>query len=267
MYHSICCSDHELIELKDDDYTFSANIEHFAKQVYDFNLSDEAFKEAWGYDFKALNKALETGYGATLETLEGLDLVMFKNLRTNVAVFSAFKNHSMKLELIKGLVDDGGKLVPWNAFKKYAKSIGTKYKVRFLKAEYHHAVGSANKAQQWQEFDANKDLYPNLRYKAVNDGRTRKSHKTWDGIILPMNHPFWNTHYPPNDWGCRCDVTQVDDPINEKGVKLDELPELKPSFNLNVGKHGQVFGEDHPYYGSHDLKEVAKWAKKALSEM
>lgn len=266
MYRTLCCDDDHLIELSDEDHTFSPNIERFAKQVYDFNLTDETFTESWAHDFKALNKALETGYGGTLETLEKLDLIMFKNLRTNVAVFSAFKNHSMKLELIKGLVNDEGKLVSWSDFKTYAKEIGTKYKVRYLKTEYHHAVGSANKARQWNDFKANKDLYPNLKYVAIKDGRTRKSHKAWDGMVLPMNHPFWNTHYPPNDWGCRCDVIQVDDPTDEKGLDMENLTDLKPSFNINVGKDGQVFGDDHPYYKSHELKKVAKWAKKALSE-
>ncbi len=265
MYHSLCCGD-ELLELKDDDVLFDFNIEKFAKQVYNLNLTDEVFKEAWTHDFKTLNKALSVGYETSIDIATGIDLVMLKNLQTNVAVFSAFKNHELKNELIKELVDDEGNLVDWNTFKKKAKVLGTKYKTRFLKAEYHHAVGSSNKARQWIEFDSNKDLYPNLKYIAIKDGRTRKTHKEWDGIVLPMNHPFWSTHYPPNDWGCRCDVIQVDDEVDNKGASVDKMVDLKPSFNINVGKDGQVFGEDHPYYKSHEYKQTADWAKKALKE-
>lgn len=32
----------------------------------------------------------------------------------------------------------------------------------------------------------------------------RPLHVAWNGLTLPANHPFWQTHYPPNGWGCRC---------------------------------------------------------------
>ena len=41
-------------------------------------------------------------------------------------------------------------------------------------------------------------------YDAVNDSRTRPQHLEWDGLVLPVDHPFWKTHAPPNGWGCRC---------------------------------------------------------------
>ncbi|MGB0695376.1 MAG: PBECR2 nuclease fold domain-containing protein [Rhodospirillaceae bacterium] len=43
-----------------------------------------------------------------------------------------------------------------------------------------------------------------LRYVAVRDDRTRPEHLAWDGLILPIDHPFWSTHSPPNGWFCRC---------------------------------------------------------------
>ena len=32
----------------------------------------------------------------------------------------------------------------------------------------------------------------------------RPEHLSWDGITLPPDHPWWNTHYTPNGWGCEC---------------------------------------------------------------
>ncbi|MGD1880844.1 MAG: phage minor head protein [Paracoccaceae bacterium] len=32
----------------------------------------------------------------------------------------------------------------------------------------------------------------------------RLQHLSWDGLVLPSDHPFWNTHAPPNGWGCSC---------------------------------------------------------------
>lgn len=34
----------------------------------------------------------------------------------------------------------------------------------------------------------------------------REHHLAWDRLILEAGHPFWQTHYPPNGWGCGCDV-------------------------------------------------------------
>ena len=34
----------------------------------------------------------------------------------------------------------------------------------------------------------------------------RKDHKGWDGLLLLWNDPWWDTHFPPNDWKCSCGV-------------------------------------------------------------
>lgn len=55
------------------------------------------------------------------------------------------------------------------------------------------------------------DLLPYWQYSAVLDDRTRPTHRALDGLTLPANHPFWDTHYPPWGWNCRCVVTAVGD--------------------------------------------------------
>ncbi|GEM_PF-3380929 len=55
------------------------------------------------------------------------------------------------------------------------------------------------------------DLLPFWQYSAVNDDRTRPTHRALDGIVLPANHEFWNTHYPPWDFSCRCNVISLPD--------------------------------------------------------
>lgn len=50
------------------------------------------------------------------------------------------------------------------------------------------------------------DLLPFWEYSAVNDDRTRPTHRALDGIIYPSDHPFWDTHFPPWGWACRCTV-------------------------------------------------------------
>jgi hypothetical protein len=39
----------------------------------------------------------------------------------------------------------------------------------------------------------------------------RPLHAAWGaaGLTLPADHPFWQTHFPPNGWGCHCSVQAV----------------------------------------------------------
>ena len=34
----------------------------------------------------------------------------------------------------------------------------------------------------------------------------RHQHQAWDGMVLARDDPWWQTHYPPNGWGCQCKV-------------------------------------------------------------
>ncbi len=47
---------------------------------------------------------------------------------------------------------------------------------------------------------------PFLRYVASNARTPRIEHTKWYNLILPADDPFWQTHYPPNGWGCKCGV-------------------------------------------------------------
>lgn len=44
-------------------------------------------------------------------------------------------------------------------------------------------------------------------YRHGGSKEPRPEHLDWDGLALPPDHPFWETHYPPSDWGCSCYVT------------------------------------------------------------
>ena len=54
---------------------------------------------------------------------------------------------------------------------------------------------------RWQRIDRVKKARPYLRYVAIDDDRTRPQHRAWHGTVLPVDDPFWRSHYPPNGWG------------------------------------------------------------------
>jgi len=83
-------------------------------------------------------------------------------------------------------------------------------------------------AGKWQGIQRLKDRRPYLRYVAVMDGRTRPQHRAWHGTVLPVDHAFWKTHYPPNGWRCRCTVQQLSKrDLQRFGHKLSPDPAVQ----------------------------------------
>ena len=67
--------------------------------------------------------------------------------------------------------------------------------------------------------------FPYLRYEGILDSRIRPLHRSWHGTILPMDHPWWKTHYPPNGWRCRCDAVAISkDDLEENGWQVTDVP-------------------------------------------
>lgn len=68
---------------------------------------------------------------------------------------------------------------------------------------------SAYSVGHWKQQQRNKDRRPYLMYDAINDTRVRPSHLKLDNIIRPVDDAFWDEHYPPNGYRCRCSVISL----------------------------------------------------------
>jgi hypothetical protein len=55
------------------------------------------------------------------------------------------------------------------------------------------------------------DVAPYWQYVHSGKEHYRPEHKAWgdERLTLPHDHPFWDSHYPPNGYGCGCTVTAV----------------------------------------------------------
>ncbi|RIK92480.1 MAG: hypothetical protein DCC73_11900 [Proteobacteria bacterium] len=73
---------------------------------------------------------------------------------------------------------------------------------RRLRIIYDTNLRMARAAGRWEAAQRLKKRRPFLRYTAVLDSRTRPEHRAWHNTVLPVDHPFWQTHYPPNGWNC-----------------------------------------------------------------
>ncbi len=90
---------------------------------------------------------------------------------------------------------------------------------------YNTNLRTAYQAGRWQQIERLSARRPYLRYSAILDDRTRPHHRAWHGTILPVDHAWWRTHYPPNGWGCRCKAVQLSDrDLRRNGWTVDQAP-------------------------------------------
>lgn len=202
--------------------------------------------------------AIEKAFSEVRGDLSADDTVFLETMRRNTYVFSAFKNHQFSRAVHALLFDEGGELIPFNRFRdQVLEQFGDDYYVHWLKAEYDTAIGAGQMAGRWREHTDNADLFPALQYSTVGDDRVRAEHAALDGITRPIEDPFWDTHYPPNGWRCRCDVIATaggETPIPEG------LPTNPAGFNNNPGKSASIVSPDHPYFNvdSQTAQDIAK---------
>ncbi|MFY3377074.1 phage minor head protein, partial [Escherichia coli] len=77
---------------------------------------------------------------------------------------------------------------------------------RRLALIYNVNTRVAYNAGRYTQMMNNTDTHPFWQYVAVIDSRTRPEHAKLHLLVFRFDDVFWQTHYPPNDWECRCRV-------------------------------------------------------------
>lgn len=80
---------------------------------------------------------------------------------------------------------------------------------RRLRTIYDANMRSARAAGQWERAQRTKAGLPYFIYELGPSREHRADHLRYAGLVLPVDDPFWDTHMPPNGWGCKCRVRQI----------------------------------------------------------
>ena len=239
-----------------------------AAMVYDaggFDLSqikDPRAKKMAEETLRVIMRAVETGvpHEVPPELLYALE--------ENSFVFSGFKTYHTLRDIGLSMVDDKGSVKPFDMFKEDVKKVNERYNINYLYAEYKHAVGASLMAVKWRDLAERPERYF-LQYRTAGDSKVRETHRRLDGVTLPATDPFWDKYYPPNGWGCRCQVTKVrrgkyssTDPKQAMKDGDEMTEDIKQRiFRYNAGKDLKLFPPKHPYY------KAPAAAKKAIKEL
>jgi SPP1 gp7 family putative phage head morphogenesis protein len=216
-----------------------------------------------------LNTALEAGWKNIPMDYSSVDESVRTMMEASIYRFSAAKDLAM-LQQLNELVRESS---TFEDFKKKAATIVGTYDGDYLKTEYNNAIASGQNAARYrQQMEDIEDL-PYWQYMTAGDDRVREAHRILDGLILKADDPAWSRIYPPNGWGCRCEVVALGDiptgmkvvdgdyPISllqKTGIDNNGLSEFdrmkRDGFAINRGELATVFTENENYIKQFDAK-------------
>ena len=141
---------------------------------------------------------------------------------------------------------------------------------RRLKTIFRANMRSARAAGQWQRIQRTRQTHPFLLYRLGPSEEHRAEHVEWAGTLLEADDDWWQTHFPPNGWGCKCWVRQVSSREAERlgGRKAPRPPDLVEWTNPRTGLTQRVDrGLDPSWAGNPGLDRSRLLAEKLARDI
>lgn len=163
-----------------------------------------------------------------------------RQMATTVSFLSSLEQAESVIKSLNKTLASGG---TFNDFQKLVAESEIVLPKHYLDNVFRTNIQSAYGHGRWQQQQRNKDKRQYLMYSAINDSRVRPAHLALNRIVLPIDHPFWLTHYPPLGFRCRCTVIALTEKQALKyGITPDDkLPEVAEA--LDWSSHPLQFGE------------------------
>lgn len=163
-----------------------------------------------------------------------------RQMATTVSFLSSLEQIETVIKAVNKSIADGG---TFNDFQKLIAESEIILPKHYLDNVFRTNIQNAYGHGRWQQQQRNKAKRQYLMYSAINDSRVRPAHLALNRIVLPIDHPFWLTHYPPLGFRCRCTVIALTEKQALKyGITPDDkLPEIAEA--LDWSSHPLQFGE------------------------
>ncbi len=280
-----CCSDHDI-------YASSEPFQSKMKSLHD-QLASELWKNKDTLSSQAQRTAAES-----LELIRGLyegwgnraieadwnapDHLMLQMMEMNLFEFSSSKTEA-KLAAMNQLLIDREKMQirSFSDFKAEASKIEKDFNENWLRTEYNLSVATGQNSAAYARFMSEKDTVTSyVQYQTAGDNLVRPEHEALDGKIFSLNDKTAMSLWPPNGYGCRCEMLQYIGDTKGKvmsgdaGVKLMPSGFLDSQFNINRGDLKQVFTRKQFYTDKagvinslNDLHYKDVWGLQSVSEM
>lgn len=139
---------------------------------------------------------------------------------------------------------------------------------RRLARIYDTNMRTARAVGQWDRIQRTKKTRPYLLYFVGPSERHRPEHLAWHGLLLPADDPFWQTHFPPSAWGCKCGVRSVSsreaDSLEKNGLLA---PDAEPVLDDNGNPTGHVVNRRIEVRREAPPIELVPWQNKRTGQV
>jgi len=237
VYHDVCCDKTESVALDLSNYT--KLIEEISQKLQNGDIRpSDLDKDLIEQIYNDVSQPVKEEFGqrwVDYDYKEPKSLI--QKFKKNLWQFSSAKTLT-ELEYINSLIlDKNGRIKPEHQFMQDVRKANILFNRNYLQAEYQTAKRGAQMAHLWNKFLEQKEYYPNLVYRTVGDSRVRPEHAALNGVVKPIDDPFWKTYYPPNGWRCRCTVMNTAEKVSE-GTFEDKT--VKPEFHGNTALDEEI---------------------------
>lgn len=221
---------------------------------------DKGIKISW--DYREVWKGEHTNAFTVAKAMSQDLLIDIKQMVDNALAegltFTTFQQQLMPLLAKRG----------WVGIKTYPD--GTQVELgtpRRLKIIYDTNMRVSRAAGQWERIQRTQKVMPYLLYSLGPSKEHRLQHTAWSGLVLPINDTFWNTHFPPNGWGCKCRVRQITkQEANQKGIASSPDINPIPWTNQTTGHTEMVPEGIDPGWNYNPGQSRLTWIKQYAQE-
>ncbi|MGG7468691.1 phage portal protein family protein [Chryseobacterium arthrosphaerae] len=215
----------------------------------------------------------------TYNPYTGPDQLVLQMMEYNVFEFSASKTEARYAAMTELMTDGDKGIRDYNDFERLCLEKTEDLNTSYLQTEYNLSIAVGQNSAAYVRFMAEKDTVTNLvQYQTVGDENVREAHQILDGKIFSLDDKEAMKLWPPNGYGCRCEMLQYigsGKPISGRtGTELMYSRDVKfknSQFEINRGDLKEVFTKKQFYsdnkglsadlnkmtYDQYDLK---KWS-------
>lgn len=112
-----------------------------------------------------------------------------------------------------------------------------KYGAWRSKVIYQTNILTSAAAAQERQARSMPDVFTHAKYVCMMMPTSREQHKAWNGTVLPLNDPWWETHSPPNGFGCLCEKEFISKYEMDAGLEKTTKAPTAPDDTTNIGEN------------------------------
>jgi Phage Mu protein F like protein len=219
-----------------------------------------SYKDVWGE---------EHGHAFTVAKSAGFDILQDVRDAVQAAIENGETFETFKTKLEPVLRSKGWwgtrKIIDPKTGEKVNAKLGTP---RRLKIIYESNLRAARSAGQFERAMRTKGVLPYFQYRLGPSEVHRPLHQEKDGLILPVDDPFWDQWFPPNGWGCKCWLRTLTkaEAADSGGVSARPKIETKPFYNDRKRQTEQIPAGIDPGWQTSPGKARARFMTDRLSE-